>query len=293
LGPFGHLALKQNNIESIRLITDGACSWNLDDQCPIALSAFKHLKILSWRGLRSENDLEALIGALRQNSNQLIELELDLIRCGLANTSFGTEEDDPNNFFARDILELPPGGTKQVFSALQILSLSAVSFSSAEENIASAFDFSSLRSLKLRFCPGWENLLYHAAHSNQRIRLESLEIQSSLEDVVQDAGDVVADFLQAFVGLRELFISTGSPEPTLDLWRSLLFHKSTLRRFVHHQRCLNIDYEAGNFEGEYDLPDLSFAPEDLAKLDEDQSQNPFGDLDLECIGLCCFPKFLV
>jgi hypothetical protein len=200
-------------------------------------------------------------------------------------------KEDPYNVFARDILQLPPGGTKRMFPALQRLSLSAVSFKSAEENIASAFDFGSLRSLRIRRCPGWPSLLHHAVHSNpEDIRLKSLEIQSGVDlDGLVDTGKVVTDFLRAFVGLEEYFISTGALFPsTLELWRSLFFHKSTLRKFVHHQRTID-----DNLERECDPPDLSLLPEDFANLVRDQSQNPFGGLDLECIGLCCVSQHLV
>ncbi|KAL1965854.1 hypothetical protein VTN77DRAFT_4987 [Rasamsonia byssochlamydoides] len=94
-------------------------------------------------------------------------------------------------------------------------------------------------------------------------------------------------FWRVIEGLEEFFISTSSPLETLDIWRSMLRHKSTLRKFVHHQRA--IDY---NDQEPCDLPDLSFMPDDIVTLKKDSSQNPFSGLDLECIGICCIPKLL-
>jgi hypothetical protein len=56
---------------------------------------------------------------------------------------------------------------------------------------------------------------------------------------------------------------------------------------------MDLDNESKTFEEHCDLSDLSFYPEHVAELGKDQSKNPFGDLDLECIGLCCFPQYLV
>jgi hypothetical protein len=300
IGPSGYLPLKQKSIESIRLVTDGACE-TLNFQTPIALPTFEHLKRLSWSGLRSEADFETLHDALQRISNQLVELELDLIDWHLVSADLGMDineddsdisEDGWDNFFASNILELSSGSLKQMFPALQVLSLSAVSFKSAAKEIAHAFNFGSVRSLKLRFCPGWEDFLQHVSQSNQQIRLKSLEIQYTIyyEDLVIE--DTISDFLRTFEGLEELFVSTSSPSETVEVWRSVLCHKSTLRRFVHHQRSIDTDPNSRNFERECDLPDLSFYPEDIAGL-MDASQNPLSELNLECIGLCCIPKFLV
>jgi hypothetical protein len=222
-----------------------------------------------------------------------VELELDLIDWSLVSAALDIDEDE-ENFFAWNILKLPPGDMKRMFPALQVLSLSAVSFTSAAKEIANAFDFSSLRSLKLRFCPGWEDFLQQVSHSNQPIRLKSLEVQSSISDETDHAPDTISGFLGIFEGLEELFIYTHGPSPeTIDIWHSALRHKATLRRFSHHQRSINLDEDPPVFEKEYDLSDLSFVSWRIAELIKDPLRNPFSDLDLECIGLCCIPKLLV
>jgi hypothetical protein len=217
-------------------------------------------------------------------AHQLVQLELDLLDWRkVCYENPGITED--NSLW--DILDLPY--EKLPFRALQQLSLSAVSFNSAEREIASAFDFRSLRSLKLRFCPGWEGFLCHIRSLQQPIFLQTLDIQSNVEyDNADNAASTISAFLEAIEGLQHLFISTSSPSETLPIWRSMLRHRSTLRRFVHHQR--SIDFRN---EEPCDLPDLSLiVPDDLAPL-EDPLQHPFNNLDLECVGLCCRPQYLV
>jgi len=51
----------------------------------------------------------------------------------------------------------------------------------------------------------------------------------------------------------------------------------------YHQRIIDDDEE------EIDLPDLTLLPNAMKEL---RSSNPFNDLDLECIGMCCIPKLL-
>jgi hypothetical protein len=293
LGPSGHLPLKQDGIESIRLVTGGSCDWNLDSQCPIALPAFRHLKRLSWSGLRSKSDFEALRDTFKLISNQLTELELNLICWRKVRASLGVRKS--RNFFAWETLGLFPGRVKQIFPALQVLSLTAVPFTSAAKEMAYAFDFGSLRSLKLRFCLGWEDFLRHGSRLNRPTRLKSLEFQSTINYEVLSAEDSISDFLGTFDGLEQLAISTGSPAQTLDIWRAALHHKSTLRAFAHHQRGMNEDEDSHYFEEECDLPDLSLSlfDEEIAEWTKDPSQHPFNELNLEFPGLCCVPVLLV
>lgn len=289
LGPFGHLPLKQKGIESIRLTTDGACEWNLYGNCLIDLSEFKNLKSLSWSGLRSENDFSTLHGALQQFSNQLVELDLDLIDWNTVNY-FLMDQDDSRDFFVRRILAIPPGGRKGMFSALQLLSLSGVSLIDFPEEITEAFDFKTLRSLKLRLCPGWDDFLQHACQSCQPIALKSLEIQIT-DDIEDNFRDTISEFLESFEGLEKLFISTNSARDPLDLWYAALHHKSTLRRFVHHVRG-GASEDGFSYE-DMDRPDLSFTQKEIKSFGGWFLNNPLHKLDLECIGFSCRPQYLV
>ncbi|KAL2817947.1 hypothetical protein BDW59DRAFT_129607 [Aspergillus cavernicola] len=153
--------------------------------------------------------------------------------------------------------------------------------------MASAFNFNSLRSLKLRFCPGWEMFLKQVASLSQPIQLKSLEIQSNTQyNDEDDEAATISEFLDTIEGLEDLYICTSSPSDALVIWRTMVRHKSTLKKFVHHQRSVSFETEYPN-----DLPDLSFVPDNLPLLN-DRSQNPFSSLDLECLGMCCRPKYL-
>src|SRR2546421_295750 len=173
LGPSGYLPLRQTQIESLRLVADGSCSWSADRQCRLALSAFQHLTRLSWAGLCRDDDLETLADVLERISNQLVEFELDLIRCCTLAAEMDEEDD---SIFARDILRLPQR-EQRIFPSLRLLSLSGVFFAPCLAQIVDQFDFSIIRSLTLRDCPGYQELLDHLIRSSQPIRLKFLEIQ--------------------------------------------------------------------------------------------------------------------
>ncbi|PVH92987.1 hypothetical protein DM02DRAFT_619586, partial [Periconia macrospinosa] len=179
----------------------------------------------------------------------------------------------------RSILELPPQSTIRMFPALQVLSLSGLSLESAAKEMAYAFDFGSLRSLKVRFCFGWEEFLLCGSCLNRPIRLKCLEIQSTISQEVSVERSI-SEFLRSFHGLEQLAISTGSPAWILEIWRAALHHKSTLKAFTHHQRDINTDEDSPSFEEECDNPDLSLTL-------------PLTGLDLEFLGLCCDPELLV
>lgn len=315
LGPSGYFPLRQTNIESLRLVTDGSCPQTNDADIELALSSFPSLKRLSWIGLSSYHEIKALAAVLERTSHQLVELDLDLIYHRDLQESGEVVED--NALFAKEILGVPEKRIRK-FTALRVLSLSAVSFVStgvkasdssdsldssdytvfysrmmqAAEEISSVFDFSAIRSLKLRFCPGWEELLELLTESPLPIRLTSLEIQSTISDECREA-HVIMPFLESFEGLETLFLYTSSTSDTLDIWQSALRHKATLRRFVHHQRSINTDEEAPLFEQDCDVTDLSLFSEDVADFCTDPSQNPLSGLELSSVGLCCIPDLMV
>jgi hypothetical protein len=246
--------------------------------------------------LRSKNDIESLKSTIRQISNQLLELKLDFIKWAGVEAVLSMGREESNAFLVRNILELPPKSTIRMFPALQVLSLSNVSFKSGTEEMAHAFDFSLLSSLKLRFCCGWERFLQRGSRLSRPSRLKSLEIQST-NAIVQEVepGDSISVFLNSFRGLEQLAIYTGSPSQTLDIWRAACHHNASLKAFLHHQRTITFDEDSPNFEGECDLPDLSlsFFDERITEWTENPSGHPWVELDLEFLGLCCDPERLV
>jgi hypothetical protein len=109
-----------------------------------------------------------------------------------------------------------------------------------------------------------------------------------------DSGYSITKFLESFEGLEDLFLSTYSDSTTLDIWRSALRHKETLKRFIHHHhRSIDLDKESPLFQENCDVPDLSFYLEHVADFPAEPSQNPSSALELTSIGLCLTPEFMV
>ena len=308
MGVSGYFPLRQTNIETLRLVTDWSCP---DSNIALDLASFPHLKRLSWVGLCPDAQATALAAALARTSYQLVELDLDLRYDGNSEVSSQVQQDDP--LFARDLLGIPGRRIKK-FNALKVLSLAAVSLipsgigirdssnsSNHEElhdrnkhvvkQISNVFDFSKIQSLKLRFCPGWQELLDLLTQYPRLVRLKSLEILSTKED--NGRGQSITRFLESFKGLEDLFLCTSISHNPLDIWRSALHHKATLRRIVHHQREMDTDDESDQFEYYFDLQNLSFFPEDLARLCANPSQNPLSELELTSVGLCSAPEYMV
>ncbi|TGO80849.1 hypothetical protein BPOR_1627g00010 [Botrytis porri] len=84
LGLSGQLLRKQNQIESLSLVTDTWCHLNngikqTNRTIPKPIG-FTSLQSISWRGIHSRSDFSALQGALQANSKHLKTLELDLAK---------------------------------------------------------------------------------------------------------------------------------------------------------------------------------------------------------------------
>jgi hypothetical protein len=280
---------KQSSIESIYLITGGACPINMDGENPIDLSAFRSLRDISWTGLRSSEEFDALSRALKNNSGHLRKLRLDFFNW----LEEDWDADDSENVFASQVLNLSADQFEIMFPALETLSLSAISLENAEKGVAYALNFSGLSSLTLRHCSGSEEFLTAVIDSGQTIRLSLLEVVYGVFDSDIDMCGTLSTFLGSFQGLKDLFVTLPGPVQTLEFWRALAHHKSTLTRFVYHQRTVNLIENSSRFEEEMDLLDLSLLPEDRTKLDQSESHHPFAALNLECIGLGCTPHILV
>jgi hypothetical protein len=103
LGEQGYLKNKQSSIESISLITGGACPINTDEQNPIDLSTFRSLRDISWTGLVSLQEFDVLSCALNNNSKHLKKLQLNFVNWSEEDLD---EYDDSGSFFASQVLKL-------------------------------------------------------------------------------------------------------------------------------------------------------------------------------------------
>ncbi|EAS27240.3 uncharacterized protein CIMG_10442 [Coccidioides immitis RS] len=283
----GQLQAKQNKIESIWLVMDGSC-YTHDFVGAPDLTSFQNLKCLSLIGLNWFY-FESLWGTFNGISDQLQELELDFVDW----QAIDYDPDSPENYFAEEALGMSRKDKICIFPSLKVLLLSRVPFQPFQRAMAYAFGFTHLQSLRLQLCPGWEGFLAHIQCLNLQIHLKMLEVQHTVncEDSMGE-GEQLLTFLHAFDGLEELFVSTSGPSSAVDLWCAALKHGATLKRFIHHQRTVNIDDELVYFEEECNLPDLLFGPEGINQLSQDPSWNLLVSLDLECLGMCCIPSYL-
>lgn len=296
LGTHGIISLNHSQIRSLNLTTDPFCH---PSECDIDLSAFRQLRTLSWKGPRAE-DLDALSVAILGNSAHLRKLELDLVSwpqllydLGISGDEEDEEDEDgriADNYFTRTILCLDKCSPQPLLPAIRVLSLSQVPVSAS---MVFAVDFPAIESFTLRRCPGWDELLEHVLHLGLSIKLSILEIQETDDVTHGEADHTLAQFLSAFEGLQELFISHQGPSHTLALWELFRGRHSTLRRFVYHQRTIDMEEDSPYFEEARDLPDLSLIEEDKHLLRENPAQSPLAELHIECLGLACVPELWV
>lgn len=244
-------------------------------------------------------------------SRQLEVLEIDLAHYrNVIDYPSDEEPGDPTprlTRFVRRVLRLPARSSAR-FPALKRLGLASVWIAPAStpagseeviRQIASVLDLTSLRSLKLWYCNGWESLLIQAskraAKGVEPPRLKSLEIAwvpSEFEPVLPHVA--IERFLEAFEGLEELFLDSVCGEDPLGLWTAALRHRATLRRLVHHKPDLSKE----DFPPEWlrELPELSFFHSNPFLDGEDvqgRPETPLGKLDLTNLGLCCSPQYMV
>ncbi|PSN67578.1 hypothetical protein BS50DRAFT_664867 [Corynespora cassiicola Philippines] len=276
-GPAGYLTLKQRQIECMSLST----TKNID----IYLQIFAHLKKLSWRGPISGSQMEALGTTLQQISAQLVELKLEN-----ASGQRVLPESDTTWPTGVYLSEIPSVYSVLglsidkilVFQSLQLLSFTALSFKPETLAIVQALATASLRSLTIRFCTGWEEFLQQLCPPKT---LKALEIQYAVAQETAISENMIAGFLERFKGLEELSLLTSVSGDVVRLWRAASHHKETLKRFVHHQRTIDAEEE------ECDVPNMTLLPRDVAMM-KNLALNPFDGFNLECIGLCCDPRFL-
>ncbi|KAH9983354.1 hypothetical protein F4779DRAFT_624566, partial [Xylariaceae sp. FL0662B] len=215
LGSRGTVTLNQNSVKSLSLTTDSTCSHYYEEDCDIDLSSFRQLHSLCWKAPNSEN-LQAISDAVRLNSAQLQNLELDFVNwSGLRpNLDYDSDDNDDGEYpeqshFTREILDLDSRSPLPYFQNIRIISLSHVPLGTA---MARAINFDTLESLSLRLCPNWDGFLARILELRLSVRLRTLAIQASYSVTSGLGDDVMRDFLDAFDGLEELYICEMGPQ---------------------------------------------------------------------------------
>ncbi|KAK4062576.1 hypothetical protein Purlil1_14210 [Purpureocillium lilacinum] len=151
--------------------------------------------------------------------------------------------------------------------------------------------FESLVSLTLRNCPGWDTFLARAARLKCRIQLTTFELHSETVSPLWTQNTLV-EFLGAFRGLEELFVSQAGPVDSLALWDCIACHESTLKRLVQQQSAINTEMMAPYFEGAHIIWDPAIFGRSARDMRDDPCQSPFAQLDLEYVGIGYAPERL-
>ncbi|KAF6831633.1 hypothetical protein CPLU01_06672 [Colletotrichum plurivorum] len=211
LGPGGYLTLEQQNIESIRLLTDGSCCRKNHSSGllfgHLALDAFPHLKHLTWTGLSGPSDFKSLAEVLIKRSHQLEELEIDLT---WHQHLYDYMHDDEiwfciyDNVFGSDMVKLC-GHKIDAFPVLKRLALVRTPFKEYYYGRGPSLLYDALRrssleflqSLQLRHCYAWEDLIRMFNERAEPVKLKSLELQW-ISDYSSDGKQDLLTFLRSF-----------------------------------------------------------------------------------------------
>lgn len=264
-------------LESLSLVTSFSCEKCLNGFNRFDLSTFRNLRTLSWIGLRSGDDLDALMECFDNNATHLRNLTLDFINW---------EQTDYGMFGWRDTDdEIPVLGratSRLRFPALERLSLAEVPFVTGATMFASTFNFTQLRELRLWNCPGTLELLKHLTNSHRALPLVSLELVVDMQHADEPMERAVSGFLQGFSGLRDLFLSLYVWD-----WRRIIDvimdRLRPLKRLVFHGRGVDADEESEWYE---ELADRSLEWNDRLSL-------LFASAECEVIGIANPPTFMV
>ncbi|KAJ6437536.1 protein GCN20 [Purpureocillium lavendulum] len=135
--------------------------------------------------------------------------------------------------------------------------------------MAQMINFGSLAKLTLRRCPGWETFLDRIVAVESPIKITSLEIQETDETSCL-ASLILLDFLGAFHGLEELYIS----RPESD------------------QQNADTEKTPPYFEWVYPMWDFVMFGRDLRCIRDDPSLSPLAGFDLEFLGIAYAPERL-
>lgn len=201
LGLRGYLPEHQRLLESLSLVTSFCCECRANGFHGFDLSTFTNLRALSWIGLRSGDDVDALVECLENNATHLRTLTLDLI--DWEQTEYGMfdadETDDRIPLFA------DRSATSRLrFPALERLSLSEVSFMTGAGMFPSTFNLTQLKELRLWNCPGTLELLRHLTDSHRALPLVSLELVVDIRHADEPMERAVSRFF------TDVFRSAGS-----------------------------------------------------------------------------------
>ena len=240
-------------------MTDWCCGYNKTEWAPLGLEMFTCLRSFCWIGIRSRLEFQLLQDCLESNRGNLRELILDLTSWEKASQSW-LEDIDPDdhkalqegrspNFFASCILGVAPQGRRLFFPNLRILSFLCVSFETMAAELACALNLAHLHTLTLWNCQSSIEALEQVARSNSPVRLTSLELSLSHDEVdlsLESNYSKLHYFLTRFQGLVNLYLRLPGPANWSLIGKGVANHRTTLKRLVMAERKLkpnDFDFE--------------------------------------------------
>ena len=237
----------QTKLKTISLTTDGTCGSNIETQFFVDLVPFQELQALSWRGLGTFGDFEAVKKCIAAHGDSLTSLTLDLISWERAahtwRKTLTWQSPMPTtthqNFFASNVLGVQVGQAIERLPSLDRLSLSAVSFRTVPLEMACALNFAGLRELELWHCPYSLRLLgalVEFAPSSMTLKSFKFTIDSDPGSPPASCDAIVARFLKSFQGLERLHLMLPVPIDWGVLCGGVMKHSSTLQHVVAHTR---------------------------------------------------------
>ena len=290
----GYLAKRQNRIRSLSLVTDDYCQLGTAGGGVLDLTQLKHLRRLSWKKIRIDGETEEALRAWFRSDLELIE-SLELAFSDLSIENILQHDDDHDEyktqphsfFFSRRVLGLNRGDRHSKLPSLKNLCFSRVWFTHLSSETAHFFNFSRLRSLKLRSCPDANSLLHAVVKRGIPIRLTTLEVATVFEN--HEEISALKHFLSSFRGLQFLY---------LDIHHVFKDFHENLQAIAEHRPTLRqLTYGHGNMDLDDICEDAGYGHPELSSTDPGFTQylcdtvgllaNPIlKEGKLECLGVC-------
>ncbi|RSM10151.1 hypothetical protein CDV31_007334 [Fusarium ambrosium] len=299
---------EKEKLKGFRLITDPAC-----DSHQLDLFHFRNLKSICWKEPH-DNSHRLLEAVIKNNADHLASLELDLPRWWKSTppepvySERRASEHNPGYF--GNTLKLHQHTPQPIFRSLTSLVLAHAPLGAA---MVDMINFEVLRSLTLRLCPRWGVFTQRIAKMGFPIKLKTFELHHDpsasyanrhYEVDEQDPNvthhrteprpgqSEVEEFIDVCEGLEELFLNLPKPDHARSLWKHIARHEGSLKRLVIHHRTRYCNTSARDWN-EVDLPSLGLTEHGNENRPyHPPSQNPIGELKLECLSLCCFPELV-
>ncbi|KAF2174564.1 hypothetical protein K469DRAFT_756695 [Zopfia rhizophila CBS 207.26] len=248
------LLKQQTRIETISIITDGACGTNFETQYFVDLTPLTNLQSLSWKGLQRFDDFNSVGKFLSLNGNGVKALTLDLLDWEKAESiwfnQYKRRDRGPiqDSFFAKKVLGVTSGEKKTLLQSLEDLSLLALSFESNHVDAAvpvATFlsGFCGLEDLYLMLPPlsDWNIITQSILCHKSTLRRLAIDDQNADEGAL--AGQI--EFSQLFEDTNLRCIGMSIPAHALQREWERLVVRPTCQ--ILHIRITGLEYDRSDY----------------------------------------------